>query len=157
MKSRYMKPLRWPARAEEAEYMRMRKGQNLRCARNNSNENWFAGKLDKSGHKWSRQATWGYRVFDFWCHELGIAIEVGGPEHNRTYDAYRDEYNLRRSGTVVLRVRNRNEVDAAKALSVIAAFETWKERREKLGLNAPSKSGRRHLVDGQQDFFDGDI
>ncbi|MGQ0525276.1 MAG: hypothetical protein ACT4P8_16650, partial [Betaproteobacteria bacterium] len=58
------------------------------------------------------------------------------------------------SAILVLRVRNRNEADAQAALAVIAASETWKARREKLGLNVHTKIGRRHLVSGQQTFFD---
>ena len=156
MKSRHMKPLRWPTNADEAAYMRQRKQENTDRSVFNGNENWLAQKLESSGRKWTRQANWGYRIFDFWCHELGIAVESDGPEHNSTYDAHRDEYNFRRSGIVVLRVRNRNEVDVCAALAMIAKAETWKERRGTLGLDANTKAGRRHLVTGQQGLFDED-
>jgi very-short-patch-repair endonuclease len=156
MKPRYMKPLRWATNAEQAAYMRQRKAENLARALVNSNENWLLEKLQRTGFKWTRQATWGYRIFDFWCHELGIAIESDGPEHNQDYDAHRDEYNMRRSGILVLRVRNRNELDAAAAIVAVAQAETWKERRAKLGLNAHTKAGRRHLVSNQQSLFDDD-
>lgn len=141
-----MKPLRWPTSTEEHQYMFKRKAQNLARTHSNGNENWMAAKLAGTGRKWSRQAMWGYRVFDFWCAELGIAVECDGPEHREAYDAYRDEYNYRRSGIVVLRVRNQNDEDAEKALAAIAAARSWKERRELLGLNARSKVARRALV-----------
>ncbi len=156
MKPRYMKPLRWPTNAEDAAYMKGRQEQNVRRALANPSENWLEERLNTTGYKWTRQASWGHRIFDFWCHELGIAVESDGPEHDQRYDAHRDEYNLRRSGIVVLRVRNRNEKDANVALSAIATAEPWNVRREKLRLNAHTKAGRRHLVSGQQGLFDED-
>lgn len=141
-----MKPLNWPSNAEQAAYMRMRKDQNIGRSLRNPNENWMALKLNATVRKWTRQATWGMRLFDFWCAELGIAVEVDGPEHREDYDAYRDEYNFRRSGIVVLRVRNLNEEDAEKALAAISREVTWKERREALGIHKGSKKDRRRLV-----------
>ena len=38
----------------------------------------MAEKLAATGHRWSRQAIWGKRIFDFWCATLGIAVEVDG-------------------------------------------------------------------------------
>jgi very-short-patch-repair endonuclease len=141
-----MTPLPWPTKAEEHAHMRKRKAQNTAKALKNTNENWFADKLKDSTKKWSRQAVWGCRIFDFWCHELGVAIEIDGPEHNKKKDAYRDEYNYRRSGIIVLRVRNKNEEDAAQALEEVSKSLPWKDRRKDLGLNAKTKKGRRHLV-----------
>ena len=154
MKSRHMKPLRWPTKADDHEYMRGRQDQNTERALQNRNENWLARKLADTGHKWTRQAIWGYRIFDFWCHELGVAVESDGPEHRADYDAYRDEYNLRRSGIVVVRIRNMNESDLKIALQEIATAGSWTERRKRLGLNANTKAGKRHLVTGQLGLFD---
>lgn len=151
--TRYMKGLRWPSRAEQHAYMKERQRQNIVRAAVNPNENWLARRLASTGLTWTRQALWGYRIFDFWCHELGIAIESDGPEHDRAYDAYRDEYNLRRSGIVVLRVRNRNESDLRDALNVVSASVPWTVRRERLGLRVPGKRGRRHLVKGQLELL----
>jgi very-short-patch-repair endonuclease len=156
MKSRRMKQLRWPVNAEQAAYMRMRQEQNQARSNQNQNENWFAAKLESTRKAWTRGAVWGYRVFDFWCHELGVAVEVDGPEHRPDYDGYRDDYNFGRSGIIVLRVRNRNEDDAARALQAIHAATTWAVRREQLGLHARSKKGRRKWVSGQDDLFEGD-
>ena len=133
--------------------MRQRKNQNVVRALKNQNENWLASILATTGFKWTRQAVWGYRIFDFWSHKLGIVVESDGPEHNKNYDAYRDDYNLRRSGILIIRVRNRNEEDVNHALSLIKNSSTWPERREVLGLNVNTKAGRRHLVNGQHDLF----
>lgn len=141
-----MKKLRWPSNAEQSSYMRERQAQNLTRSLSNRNENWMAKKLSSTGYKWRRQAQWGYRVFDFWCHSLGCAVEVDGPEHNKNYDNYRDVYNYSRSGIVVLRVRNMNEDDAMKCLSRIASMDDWKDRRDRMGLNVRGKKDRRKLV-----------
>ncbi len=141
-----MKPLPHPTTAPAAAHMRMRQAQNLSRALRNPNENWLAQRLSDTGVVWARQATWGCRLYDFWSHALGIAIETDGPEHRRGYDAYRDEYNYRRSGIVVLRVRNQNEVDLAEVLAKVASAMTWSERRERLGLNGTTKAARRRWV-----------
>lgn len=147
-----MKPLRWPTEREEAAYMRMRKEENIARSKDNPNELWMASRLVLVGHQWSRQATWGYRIYDFWCHELGVAVEVDGPEHDYEYDHHRDEYNFRRSGIVVLHVRNLNEQDVLHALIRISKLNTWEQRRHQLGLDAHTKKGRRVLVNYPDDI-----
>ena len=141
-----MKPLRWCTKSEDHKYMQMRQQQNLERCLVNANENWMADKLQATGFKWRRQAQWGMRLYDFWCAHLGVAVEVDGPEHDQEYDRYRDEYNLRRSGIIVLRVRNMNEADADSALAAIAAASPWKDRRDVMGLNVSGKKARRRLV-----------
>ena len=108
--------------------------KNLKIAVNNPNENWMKDILKKSGLKWKRQARWGYRIFDFWCHEIGVAIEVDGNEHRKQWDDLRDEANLKVSGILVIHVRNRNEKDAQIALERIIKVGTWNDRRGKYGL-----------------------
>jgi len=148
--TKFLTPLKRPMTKEESEYIRQRRDENLDRALKNGNENWMARHLAKTGFKWTRQAIWGYRIFDFWNGALGIAVEVDGIEHNKEWDRHRDEYNYLRSGILVLRVRNRNEEDAAKALKEIMAAETWKQRREKLGVDSGSLAHRRRLVLGDK-------
>lgn len=126
--------------------MRLMKEKNVKNSKNNPNELWLFAILKSSGLKWSRQRVWGYRIFDFWCHHLGCAVECDGPEHDPDYDSYRDEYNLRRSGIIVLHVRNKNEDDAKLSLEFISKLETWSERRDKMGLNSHSKKSKRKWV-----------
>lgn len=126
--------MKWPVRKEHHAYMREKQLQNSERARDNQNENWMRDILDHSGYEWTRQAQWGFRLFDFWNHRLGIAVEVDGPEHNKPYDAIRDQENYQTSGILVLRVRNLNEEDAAEALGLIVLSDTWNERRAGLGL-----------------------
>jgi len=125
----------------------MRQNQNVAASRSNPNENWMAKKLAETSYKWRRQAQWGYRLYDFWCHQLGIAIEIDGPEHDQKYDAYRDEYNFRWSGIVVLRVQNCNEEEAAKVIAMLDVLGSWKDRRHELGLDVHTRKGRRHLLE----------
>jgi len=95
--------------------------------------------LKETGLEWSRQSRWGYRIFDFWNHYKGIAIEVDGLEHKKDYDEYRDKSNLITSGILVIRVRNMNKEDAVLALSIIEKESCWNERRSNFKLK-PIKS-----------------
>jgi very-short-patch-repair endonuclease len=124
--------MRWVTRSDQAKYMRERQVQNRdRVVRA---EDWAAGHLRTTGKKWTRQAIWGCRLFDFWCAELGIAIEIDGLTHDKNYDASRDQYNYFRSGILVLRIPNFDEIVMAKVLKEVAAAETWQERKTKLRI-----------------------
>lgn len=127
--------MKWPTNKNNHAYMRERQRQNRITCLNSKAESWMLDKLKGTGLKWTRQATWGYRLFDFWNHLIGVAIEVDGPEHMSFYDKVRDEYNYRTSGIAVLRVRNFNNQDALCALEKISKSESWNERRAALGLN----------------------
>jgi very-short-patch-repair endonuclease len=126
--------MRWTTTKESNQYMAMRKVENLAIAARNPNEIWMKEKLKTTGYKWGQQSRWGYRIFDFWNHKLGIAIEVDGPSHNPVYDSIRDKHNYERSRILVLRVRNMNEADAANVLEKIRTACSWNDRRKKAGL-----------------------
>lgn len=149
MEPREMK-VRWPSSVEDSEYMRMRQRQNMHNSLSNHNENWFAEKLTRARIKYRRQAQWGFRLFDFWIASKGVAVEIDGPEHNahkaRAQDAYRDEYNYRRSAILVIRVPNGDEASAAAAIQKIHGECSWEDRRAQLGLNLRSKKARRKWV-----------
>jgi very-short-patch-repair endonuclease len=144
-----MKPIKWITTSKKHAYMAHRQEQNKNKSRYNLNENWMADKLKSTSYKWTRQAVWGFRMFDFWCSTVGVAVEVDGIEHKKDYDAYRDEYNFRRSGIVVLRVRNMNEEDAKVAIDTIDKIGDWKERRKNMGLE--NKKTKLNLVNVQDD------
>ena len=133
-----MKPLRWITQKSTNQMMRVRQRQNLQ--RRSKAELWMAQHLKKTRIKWKRQAIWGRRIFDFWSHALGIAIEVDGPEHRKKIDEYRDAYNLHRSGIIIIRVKNFNETDAQIALEKrLTCKEDWESRRKRLGLVGPGR------------------
>lgn len=124
--------MRWVGNAEQAAYMKQRQIQNRN--RVSKAEDWMMAALASTDHKWTRQAAWGCRLFDFWNAQLGIAIEVDGPEHRREYDTARDRYNYYRSGIVVLRVRNFDVSDLKVALDFIRMSETWQERKRRIRI-----------------------
>ena len=132
--------MRWACTKVESEYMKLNQAKNLVACKSSKAESWMLEKLRKTPFKWTRQARWGYRLFDFWSHELGICVEVDGPEHNKEYDQIRDKYNYCRSAIVVLRVRNFNEDDASKAIKEILSSETWQERKKRI------KPGKKLLL-----------
>lgn len=124
----------WPTNKQESQYMLMRQNQNIERSKSNKAENWFNEKLKNSKYKFSRQKRWGYRIYDFWCHELGLAIEVDGQTHNESWDALRDKQDFERSRIIVLRVRNFDEGDAYFALKYLLQCEKWNERRTAAGM-----------------------
>lgn len=124
----------WPTKKSESEYMKMRQNQNMVNAEKNKAENWFFEKLKKSRYKFSRQRRWGYRIFDFWCHQLGLAVEIDGPEHKKGIDEQKDLIEFNRSRIITLRVKNFNEEEAYKALEYIHSSESWNDRRTAAGM-----------------------
>lgn len=146
--SKKMKKLKWPVTKEQSDYMRERQEQNR--ARNVKAEDWFLKEyLDPAQIHMTRQAAWGYRLFDFWNHSKGVAIEIDGPTHDPKYDEYRDRYNFLRSGIIVLRVKNYDASEATSAIEKFRAECTWHQRRKAMGLlcKETRKKDRRILAD----------
>ena len=124
----------------DAFVLRQYRKKNMAFALNNQNETWMWNKLKATGLLWGRQGLWAYRMFDFWCEDLGVAVEVDGPSHDRAKDARRDAFAFVVAGIIVLRVRNWNEEDAAVALAIIAKSGPWRRRQQAIlqrqgGLN----------------------
>ena len=112
----------------------MRQQQNVEQCKSSKAEHWMSDKLKTTNLRWTRQAQSGVRLFDFWNHQLGVAVEVDGPEHDTARDAARDYAVLKTRAVIVLRVRNFSEADASLALSAIAVADTWNARRKDLGM-----------------------
>lgn len=140
----YKKRMRCGTSAEKAAYLRENQRKCIEKSNKNPNELWFLQKLKSANLpvKFNRQTIWGYRIYDFWCHAIGCAIEIDGPEHDESYDRYRDVYNYLRSGIIVLRVRNKNEEDAAEAIELIKTISPWPERRKMLGIDKDGIIGK---------------
>lgn len=117
-----------PVTAEAAAHMRMRRQQN-KARPVPLAEQWMAEKLAQAGFKFNHQCLWMTRIFDFWNHELGCAVEVDGPEHDREKDARFDAYMFFRSEIVVIRVPNFDEAAASAALVRISELDKWEARR----------------------------
>lgn len=72
-------------------------------------------------------------MYDFWCHKLGVAVEIDGPEHDIERDNLRDIADDERSCILVFRVRNFNEDDAEYVIRRIGGTLWWNSRRELMG------------------------
>jgi very-short-patch-repair endonuclease len=123
----------WPVQREHHQYMSMRAAQNR--AKQPSAEAWMGALLRiLTPYNWTPQAQWGFRLFDFWSHQIGTAVEVDGREHQAAIDAERDALELHRSAIIVLRVPNYDEDAARRVLMLISQSEDWNTRRARAGL-----------------------
>jgi very-short-patch-repair endonuclease len=122
--------MRWVVKKDQAEYMRKRQEENKK--KNVEAEKWAEIALKKTNRKWTKQALWGCRIFDFWCAELGIAVEIDGKTHDAEYDNARDKYNFYRSGIIVFRVPNFDEIALQETLKAIEKADSWQIRRVKM-------------------------
>ena len=134
----------WPLTHEQGQLMLQRQAENR--ARYVPAEEWMLRKLATTGVRWTRNAQWGFRLFDFWCARLGLVVEVDGDTHVPEWDATRDKEDLERSGILVIRVPNYDEQMAARALQIIAGAEEWNERRVRLGLLPMYGQGQTKVV-----------
>lgn len=143
-----MKKLRYPCKKEDSDYLRMRLQQNIIRSKNNKNELLIGDILKRihGGAQWRHQSLWGFRIFDWWLSRKGAAVEVDGDEHDINYDAYRDEYNFRRSAIVVFRVKNGDFKAAEETGYKIKRLNLWKERRKEIKIDGSSKKARRALA-----------
>lgn len=133
-----------PSNRQEHAYMKMRQ-QALRGRGMTKAEEWVYQALMATGLKWTREAVWGWRIFDFWNVKLGVAIEVDGPEHNRISDLKRDSINYERSGIIVFRIKNWNQQDLEMVLKKLPSINDWIVRREELGLLTKAQKKARAL------------
>jgi very-short-patch-repair endonuclease len=134
--------MEWPVNSQHHRHMKMRQQQNRVSCLKSPAENEVSKALKKSSRKWTRQAQWGFRLFDFWCSELGVAIEVDGAGHDKVKDAESDKRMFERSGIIVFRLKNFDPVEPV--LKKIEKLESWIKRRENMGLL--TKAQKAHLL-----------
>ena len=137
--------MRWPVNREQSAYLDQLQRINRSRTKHNACENWAAAILESGPLKWKRQSRWGCRLFDFWCHAKGVAIELDGPEHRPEYDAVRDRFVFERSGIIVIRVKNFDESGLRLAIARAADALRWKHRRANMGLEGKTKRLIRDL------------
>lgn len=136
--------MRWVVTKQHSDYMRKRVRENEVMSYANRTENAVAKILgENSSMIWRRQKQWGVRIFDFWCHQKGVAIEMDGPEHNEAYDRKRDEYVLGRSAIIVIRFKNHDLAGVLKRCADIDQMPDWHTRRVERGLYARGKGSKR--------------
>lgn len=87
---------------------------------------WSHLKDSQLGKKFRRQHSVGNRVIDFYCPELGLAIELDGATHDnlesQSYDAKRDDF-LHKLGIRVLRIQNKDVLNDIESL--IEEIQKW--------------------------------
>ncbi len=106
------------------------------------------------GQKFRRQKTLGPYVLDFYCHELNLAVELDGSQHNEPEHVRRDELRdtfAASKGITTLRYWNHDVLGRTETVLV----DIWNHVSERLqdgghvadtpssALRAPSPGGRR--------------
>ena len=130
-----------PQQKHKSRMKRYRK-QTLRVARRNPHEKWMKEILENTGLRWLPQHIFGNRIFDFFCPQLGVAVEVDGDDHSPDWDHYRDADNWWSRRVIVLRVRNHNGEDADRMLKDLPAIGQWYPRyRSALPTEIAPQSG----------------
>ena len=124
----------WPVNKELTDHMLMRQLQHREKGLTKAEEWFFKYYLSKTNLKWNKQCRWGFRLFDFWNHHLGLAVEVDGPEHNTETDLIGDFKEWERSRIITIRVRNFNKDDARYFLERLPRIEPWNDRRVAAGF-----------------------
>mgnify|MGYP003437027147 CR=1 FL=1 len=132
-----------PTDKERVEKMRWYHKEQKEKSKTSKTESRFYNKHQKEFSKrtWikiNRQVKRWTRIFDFWCHEKWIAIEIDGWYHTeeRKVDKDRkyDFYNLNKHGILVIRVDNRDDIWAIDALRKVELSESWRSRKHSLWI-----------------------
>lgn len=131
----------WPVNKELMDHMAMRQEQHRKRGMTAAEKWFFETVLLKTNFRWGFQARWGFRLFDFWNHKLGMAVEVDGPEHNLEADLLRDKREWERSRIVVFRVRNWNRADAESFQGFVEKTPTWNARRLEAKMKLINNAG----------------
>ncbi|MBI2171896.1 MAG: endonuclease domain-containing protein [Chloroflexi bacterium] len=77
-----------------------------------------------NGHRFRRQQVLDGYIVDFYCHSLGLVVEVDGPVHDQQqeYDQARDK-TLAMRGLTILRFKNQEVMD--DILTVLRRISTY--------------------------------
>ena len=142
-----MRKLRFPTTKKEHEMLNARKEDLLSRSSFSKAENHALEIIKSYGLNPSRQAIWGYRLYDFWFHDKGIAIEIDGIEHDKVYDEYRDKYNYLRSGILVYRSTNFDSDRIHGVCKSIINDSSWIDRKKIMVIHGDGKKSRRKLID----------
>lgn len=125
----------WPITEEQRQRVAKFQRMNKANCKKNVCENIVHAKLKEAGYQFKRQRRWGFRIFDFWCHRLGLAIEVDGKNHNPIFDKKRDDQDFKRSAILVYRIKNEHVYNALaieELLRKIKHTSAWNSRRQLL-------------------------
>ena len=108
--------------------------ENFQKSLHNPNENlvrrWLFAKTD---FKWNRQVIHRQKIFDFWCEEMGVRIEVDGETHHTDLDAQYDAALESETAIVTIRIRNCSLNTPQSAIDKIKSLKPWNQRLLELG------------------------
>lgn len=150
MKSKKKKFYTWPVNKELQAHMAMRKKQHIDKGMTKA-EKWFFTEIAVfTPYKWTTQARWGFRLFDFWCHYLGCAVEIDGIEHDPVKDKERDSKEWDRSRIVILRIRKFNVHDSRIFLENIKQISPWNDRRRNAKMKEILNAGKQVDLDADR-------
>lgn len=94
----------------------------------NENEIRIKDFLESSGYTWEVQFPYTNRIFDFYCHELCLAIEVDGKK-DYLHEMAKDDLAFKTNGVVVIRIGNKtNEYVLNFIKSRLFKFKNWETR-----------------------------
>lgn len=123
----------WPMNSDQRDYVKKRVAQNLVNSLKNEAENAFFAKLELTELSWKRQYPYGFRIFDFFNKDFGVAIELDGREHCQaeaiSADNTRDMYAFYRSGIIVLRFPNGSDFEPKLIAQKVTSFGAHKQRK----------------------------
>lgn len=104
----------------------------------NPAENWFDKNICKDFHfQFTRQKIFGYRIFDFWCESLRVAVEIDGKRFHKDteFDQQRDDVYQKRFKVSIFRVKAFCREDYLSVLGKLKSLRTHpkkeKEKRKK--------------------------
>lgn len=132
--------LEWPMTKTEAAEIKQQKTMALAGALQHPAHQWMAQKLRLSGLRMNPQAAWGWRLFDFWCAEKGVAIDLIEPGDATDYTDV-DLKELFRSGILIRRLRHFDNNEADYLIQMTKEEPFWNARRAQMGLK-PIGSGK---------------
>ena len=142
----------WPTTSERATKMREYQASNLELAERNPHEQRVWRRLNQKGAPfrghWKQQYVWGHRIFDFYCNQVGAAIEVDGATHDRERDLAQDRWHARRSGIITFRVPNGDDRKLERVLLVLRRIARRKERKKMILALAKRQAGFAPLRTG---------
>jgi len=125
-------------------------------------ENWFHRKYvteftKRTWIKITRQVRRGTRIFDFWCHEKWIAIEIDWGYHTEKWKEEKDKkydyYNLQKHWVLVIRIDNRDDTGAIDALRKVELSEPWISRKHSMWILLHSEK-KKHKNKTFMDYLD---
>lgn len=151
-----------PSTKEEELKMKRYKEDNINMSYNNKSENRMQGILTKNyketWYKFTRQANWWFRIFDFWCDYLWVVIEVDGWYHQTEYqknkDNRYDKYHYEVNWIKVYRIKPYDDCWAVEMIKIINKEQTWKQRRMSLWLNMTERIKKDTIIENNKKFID---